>query len=212
VALSASGGYGAGAAEHFGIEGLLSVRRALATVQGDGKQTETTVTLEEVNIRGILQVGRIVLHLVSTPNEKGGEPSITPAGSLIEGLTVKGKPVTLGAVDPALCKYTKYKEIEKAYAGGLLKGLVIDPATLKTPAEAARMSACVSAVGDVKTTLYPAANGMYVKDFGTLYFGEYRISRYARRLTMLRVELGCEYSGSMSFADGAGNGHWEPPI
>jgi hypothetical protein len=67
-------------------------------------------------------------------------------------------------------------------------------------------------VGDVKTTLYPGANGLRIKDFGTLYLGEFRISKYARRLTMLRVELGCDREGSVSFADGAGNGHWEPPI
>ena len=91
VALSASGGYGASASEHFGIDGILTVRKALATVQGDLKQTETTVTLEEINLRDVVQVRRIVLHLVSTPGEKGGEPSISPAGSLIEGLTVKGK-------------------------------------------------------------------------------------------------------------------------
>jgi len=50
-----------------------------------------------------------------------------------------------------------------------------------------------------------------VKDFATLYFGEFRISKFARRLTMLRVELGCDVGGSLSLGDGSGNGQWEPP-
>jgi hypothetical protein len=73
----------------------------------------------------------------------------------------------------------------------------------------------------VKATLYslegyscglPVSNGgLRIKDFATLYLGEYRISKFTRRLNMLRVELGCGTGGSVSFGEGGGNGQWEPP-
>ena len=211
ASLSPSGGYGTASCDNFGIPGVLSVRTATTTVQGDGKQTETTVSLEDVNLMDVLKVSRMVVHLVSQPDPAGLETLITPAGSVIEGLTVYGKEVALRSAVDTFDKYPSYTSLERAYVEGALQGLIIEPGTLSAPCTAKEMGGCVTAVGDVKATMYPDANGMRIKDFATLYLGEYRISRYARRLTLLRVELGCDTEGSLSLGDGAGNGHWEPP-
>ena len=84
-----------------------------------------------------------------------------------------------------------------------------------------RTAGCVSPAGSVKATLYSLENyscglpvvngGLRVKDFATLYLGEYRITKFSRRLTMLRVELGCATGGSLNLGEGSGNGQWEPP-
>jgi hypothetical protein len=49
-----------------------------------------------------------------------------------------------------------------------------------------------------------------VPDFGRIYFGELLIRRGSRRLTMLRVEFGSPFGGSMAAADVQDDGGWSP--
>jgi hypothetical protein len=220
ASLSPSGGYGCTTIENFGIEGLLTVRKATTTVQGDPQQTEVTVTLEDVTIRDRMRVSRLVLHLVAQAPKKAFEATITPMGSLIEGLCVDGRNIPLECSTGIFDKYPTYSALEGAYLKGDLQGLILDPSTLGAPCRAATLEGCTGRAGSVKATLYapqgqcglPVVNGgLRVKDFGTLYLGEFRISKFSRRLTMLRVELGCDTSGSLNLGDGSGNGQWEPP-
>lgn len=221
VSLSASGGYATATVENFGIDGLLSVRKATSTVQGDPKQTELTITIEGVNLLNVVTVERMVVHLVGQPAAVGREAAITPAGSVLEGLKVHGKAADAKSKADVFDRHNTYAGLEKAHAAGELKGLILHPGKLGAPCSAADLHGCKTAVGDIKGTLFPAEGfpdwlpvvngGLRVKDFATLHLGEYRITKHARRLTMLRVELGCDQSGSISFADGVGNGHEEPP-
>lgn len=221
ASLSPSGGYGCATVENFGIEGLVYVRHAVTTVQGDPKQTELTISMEEINIRNRVTVGRLVVHLVTATPPGAYEATITPLGSTIEGLRVDGKDVPLANSADIFDRYPTYSGLEKAYVEGALKGLIIDPDSLGAPCVAKDLQGCASRTGRVRATLYslegytcglPVSNGgLRIKDFATLYLGEYKISKFARRLNMLRVELGCDTSGSLSFGEGSGNGQWEPP-
>ncbi|HEU0122040.1 MAG TPA: choice-of-anchor P family protein [Bryobacteraceae bacterium] len=221
ASLSPSGGYGSSSVEHFGVSGVLSVGKAVTTVQGDPKQTELTITLEDVNLMDILKISRLVMHLVSQPDPKGNQTWVSPGGSTIEGLAVHGKSVDVPCAAETFAKYPTYTELEAAYVEGQLKGLIIEPGSLGAPCTARTLDGCETVVGDVKATIYPLEQysgwlpvvngGLRVKDFATLYLGEYRITKYSRRLTMLRAELGCDTSGGLAFGDGMGNGHWEPP-
>lgn len=220
ASLSASGGYGSATVENFGIAGLISVRKSTTTVQGDEKQTELTVTLEGVDVMGVLTVERIVAHLVGQPAAGTAEASITPAGSVIEGLAVNGKAIPLVTSAGVFDKNPTYSGLEQAYVEGQLQGLIVAPGSLGAPCEAGQLNGCQTRVGDVKATLYslaansgelPVVNGgLRIKDFATLYLGEYRITPYSRALNMLRVELGCETGGSLSMGSGSTNGHGEP--
>ena len=49
-----------------------------------------------------------------------------------------------------------------------------------------------------------------VPDFGRIYFGELLIRRGSRRLTMLRLEFGSPFGGSMACADVQDDGGWSP--
>jgi len=221
ASLSAAGGYGSASVHDFGIDKLMTVRRGVSTVSGDEKQTELTVTIEGVNIMNVLEVDRLVVHLVSVAPPGAEEAVITPAGSVIEGLRVHGKPVELASAVDVFDRNPTYSGLECAYRNGVLNGMIIEPGTLGAPCTAKEMDGCRTRIGDVKATLYPLTNykgdlpvvngGLRVKDFATLYFGEYRITKFARRLTMLRVELGCGTGGSLELGDGSGNGHWDPP-
>jgi hypothetical protein len=221
VSLSPSGGYGTATMENFGIDGLLTARKGTTTVQGDLKQTELTVTLEDINILNRLTVSRIVMHLVAETPLGAYEARITPLGSLMEGLRVDGKDIPLNCSAAVFDRYPGWAGMEQAYIEGALKGLIIAPGTLGEPCSAERLDGCETRAGNVRATLYslegysgpyPVVNGgLRVKDLATLYLGEYRMTKFSRRLTMLRVELGCDLGGSMGFGDGAGNGQWEPP-
>jgi hypothetical protein len=49
-----------------------------------------------------------------------------------------------------------------------------------------------------------------VPDFGRIFFGEILITAAARRLTMLRLELGSPHGGDVAFAEVDTNGTWSP--
>jgi hypothetical protein len=64
----------------------------------------------------------------------------------------------------------------------------------------------------VPTNPYPGAkidhNVVYVPELGTIFFGELLISEYARRLTMVRTELGSPVGGAVAIAEVETNGSW----
>lgn len=222
VSLSSAGGYGTSTVEYFGIEGLLSVGKATSTVSGDGEQTEVTISLEDVSVRNVVTVARIVMHLKSQQVPLGArEAYIDPDGSTMEGLQVYGKDVLPPCSTGVFAAYPSYSGLEAAYVEGKLQGLIIEPGTLGAPCTAKTLDGCETKAGDVRATLYSLQNysgglpvvngGLRIKDFGTLYLGQYRITKFARRLTMLRIELGCDTGGRFDMGDGSGNGHWEPP-
>jgi hypothetical protein len=220
ASLSPSGGYGSATVENFGMAGVVSARKCTTTVQGDPKQTEVTVTLEGVDVMGVLTIERVVAHLVAQSAAGAAEASITPAGSVIEGLAVNGKAIPLVSSVGAFDKNPTYSALERAYVEGQLQGLILQPGTLGAPCTAAEMQGCRTRIGDVKATLYalsansgelPVVNGgLRIKDFATLYLGEYRVTTFARSLVMLRVELGCDTGGSLAIGGGAANGYEEP--
>ena len=51
-------------------------------------------------------------------------------------------------------------------------------------------------------------NTVIVKDFGRIFFGEVLISATARRVTMIRLELGSDEGGSAGGPDVDINGSW----
>ncbi|MBM3787539.1 MAG: hypothetical protein FJW30_24550 [Acidobacteria bacterium] len=221
ASLSPSGGYGSSTVENFGVKGLMYIRRATTTVEGDPRQTEVTVTIEGSDFANVVSFDRLVMHLVCCPNPGGAESSITPIGSTIEGLKVMDRYVDLDNKAGVFDAYPTFSALEKAYAEHRLNGLILSPKSLSGVCEASSLCGCESRSGGVRATLYPlderklpfpvVNGGMRVEGFGTLYFGSYSITKYARELTMLRLELGCDRSGSGSYGGGSGNGHEEPP-
>jgi hypothetical protein len=223
VCLSPSGGYGTSSVENVGIKDLIYVRSATSTVQGDEKHTELTVTLEDADLLGVVKLKRLFMHMVCRPQPGAGESAITPAGSTIEGLTVHGTEVNLQNESAMFDRLQTWSSLANAYDEGNseVRRLILNSKELTAEScGCSNWNDCVSAVGDVKATLFPLSSsqwlpieygGLRIKDFGTLYLGEFRISRYARQLNMLRVELGCDREGSGGMGGGYIDGHEEPP-
>jgi hypothetical protein len=221
VSLSPSGGYGTSSVENFGVRDLAFIRKAISTVQGDGKQTEVTVTIEDADLAGVMQFSRIVMHLTCTADPRGHESSISPIGSTIEGLRVNGSYIDLVNKADVFNTCATYTALERAYVEGGLRGLVLAPGSLGAPCGAKDMNGCVTRQGNVRTTIFPLDQikspfpvengGIRIKEFGTLYLGQMTVSKYTRNLTMLRVELGCDREGSGGYGSGGGMGQEEPP-
>jgi hypothetical protein len=51
---------------------------------------------------------------------------------------------------------------------------------------------------------------IHVPDFGNIFLGELRVSPFAAELTMLRIEMGCVATGTVSAASVRPNGRWAP--
>jgi hypothetical protein len=103
LSLAPSGGSGKAFSEHFSFHGLISYTSAHSEVSGtyDAKKkiwrTEAKVTIEGLNIRDRVTAKQIVSHMVTEHPEVAGEyePSVTLRGSIIRGLEIDKKPVTV---------------------------------------------------------------------------------------------------------------------
>lgn len=221
ASLSPSGGYGTSSVENFGVKDLAFIRKATTTVQGDGKQSEVTVTIEDADLAGVMQFSRIVMRITCTADPAGYESCISPAGSIIEGLRVNGSYIDLVNKAEVFNTCATYTALANAYTSGDLRGLILAPGSLGAPCDAKDMSGCLTRQGNVRATIFPLDlikspfpienGGIRIENFGTIYLGQMTVSKYSRRLTMLRVELGCDREGSGGYGSGGGDGQEEPP-
>jgi hypothetical protein len=111
LSLAPSGGTGKASTDHFSFHGLISFTSAKSEVSGTYDatkkiwRTEAKVTIKGLNIRGRVTAKLIVSQMVTEHPEVAGEyePSVTLAGSTIEGLKIDGKPFTVN-LDPNFLK------------------------------------------------------------------------------------------------------------
>jgi hypothetical protein len=54
-------------------------------------------------------------------------------------------------------------------------------------------------------------HALTLKGFGTIYFGEMLINDRNRRISLVRIKLGCENDGETTLVEGDPNGDWVPP-
>lgn len=211
------GGYGSARVENFRYRDLISFQTASSTVCGnesdrDGRRvynTLTTVTIEGLDIRGMVTADRVVARLVSEKSDDGEEIPMLPVGSYFTNLRIVGVPV----------EHTPYEELfrcetvsklasqPKAQAMNALR----QPLTYKEP--------------KVLTSLFnfpgPESHGctrdpdvppwgLHIPGFGTVYLAELLITRSSRRLTMIRVRMGSPEAGELVVGDTEGNGSIYP--
>lgn len=223
TALPTAGGYGSARVEDFRYRDLISFCSATSTVSGsegdDGvHNTLATVTIEGLDVMGVVTADRIVARLVSEhPGEQEALP-VLPVGSHFENLRIAGVPV-----DPQphrlLFEGATFSELEEASREA--PSPFVDPQGSRFrsagPLAGARRDAAAKGGAPIPsfeerlmlTSLFDVPNGrsagkaaaagcaISVAGFGTVFIGEYLISGYARRLTMLRLELGSPVKGAV---------------
>lgn len=192
-AIPPTGGYSSSRVENFRYKDMLSFRSSAATTAGnfsDAKQRYTTlatVTIEGLNVFGVITADRVVARLVSEQSkDPEKEPAFTIAGSQFENLRVGGYPLD---VRPDFGRLVDCRRSEKVDLRTVMIPLELDPSYgLKLHLDGA----------------------IEVPELGKLYFLEFLSTPCYQSLTMLRLELGCPVTGKASAAHVSTNGEFYP--
>ncbi len=216
VALPMDGGYGSARVDGFKYRELLSFGSAHSVVIGaysdadKAWQTLATTTIENLNVLGVVTADRIVARMTSKHPANGGEPSIIPLGSSFENLRIAGVSVEMDLATDLLSKLGTFTGLQKAYTSdrkSLDPLLMVESDGKTLPQSKAGMCGVTLVRGcSYRDKSSVTKNSIKVDHFGTVHLAEMFVSGNARRLTMLRIELGCPVEGGMQFGSVGGNG------
>jgi len=164
----------------------------------------------------VFQADQLKIKVVSDHYEPGEQPRIVPKEISFDGLLLDGKPIKVNynqdlinfpTFDEFECEYrtnrhffNKYQVCLRQPEGGAKFGDCL-PRTL---GGFVQTSFATSVDFDGQTVL---GNVLSVQGFGNIYFGEVLMKEDNRRLTMVRLEMGCavQASAAMSAVDDNGN-------
>jgi hypothetical protein len=201
-------------------------------------ETLVTVAIEGLNVLDVITADRVVARMTSLHmREEAGAPprsEILPFGSHFENLRIGGVPVDLRPY-PDLIREGDHDALIDRCARSAVRSEGfpwIDANGVPIREDAARAeekSAHRHPTGAVdRARLAPlfrlgrdgasapvgcaiqGEHGIRIPGFGVVYFGEYLVTRASRRLTMMRIELGCPIAGSLVCGNVDSNGHWDP--
>lgn len=228
--LPPTGGFASATVGPFNHRNIVAFESATSTVSGhetdhDGattRDTLVTATLEGLSILNMVTADRVVVRLTSRhPEKEGEEPHMLPLGSYFENLRIGGVSIA-PTPRPELVEQGGYAELTGTRPSRSVDGRDEESADPRNVALGAgstfedRYVLMSLFDADALAQSLPGGcevkdgHGIYVPGFGTIYLGEYLVSRHARRLTMLRVELGCPVEGTIVSGYGDGNGHLRP--
>ncbi|SRR5260221_5583561 len=196
TALGTVGGYGSSHVDGYRFKDIVSVRSASAYAVGseapDGSlNTSITVTVEGLNILDVITAGTITARLASRHAPDAPEPAISAVGTEFRDLRIGGHPVDVEVDGELFFEERTYTALTQHVAG---KG---------------RRDPWNESKGAVLCSLGKAYS-IRVPTVGTVVLGETLVSPYARRLTMVRVELGSPVAGCLEVGSGEVNGSTYP--
>jgi len=221
--LGVTGGYSSAHVDTFRRHEIISFASAHTQTSGihsaksHAFETLATGVLEGLNLVDMVKADSIVGRLLSRypeepPKDGPDEPFITPVGSHFGKILVAGYELT-PVIDVSLfnrvCSYTELcREIGRDRDLRARFHVGENDVDLP-PARGLLVGSIVSEIRGGGPGVEIKGNTAEVPGFGKLHFGEFVISQYARRLVMLRAELGCPVTMDASGPDMGGNGH--PP-
>jgi hypothetical protein len=203
------------------------LKKAIALTHGRVREeTLVTSTVVRAEINGLtlgterrLTVGRAVAELRSTsPSRFPLEPSIPVGDVAIDSLAIDGYKLRVVFDANVFVEHDTYAKVARMvtkasfarkygaqfFAGrtGTIKKRKLIHATLATRLEWE---------GEKDPRAEIAANNLLiVENFGKIFFGEVLIGEGARRLTLMRFELGSDGGGGAGGPDVDTNGSWSP--
>ncbi len=220
-ALSVSGGHSSARVENVRIGEIASVGAVSTQVTGiysdEQKAWETLsmATVEKLNILDVVTVDRISVRVVSHYPVEASEPSILPIGTAFENLRVAGAPVSVTLDTGFFSELSTWNDLRAKVESdpALYRRIAASGEDPKIGLEK-RLMMC-SLAGKIKIDSGGVAVGedgvIEIPHFGKLFLAEFVMTPYLRRITMLRVALGCPVEGEMECGDVVGNGTPYPP-
>ena len=227
--LSPSGGESSMTVRDYSYQGILSFDEATAYATGsrddDTYNTLAMVTIRNLSIFGMIEVERLVARITSThriANGKVGEAEITFTGSTFKGVTIGGVPIKVELDTNVFSRFPTFDgyvaefqdQIKNVLDGadprdGVMGTIVqhVDPPFRPPDNEKRTHPSNYYERADVRASRHL----LHIPHFGTIVLGEVQLEKGYRRLNMLRVDLGCPITGSLTFGSVEGNGADIPP-
>lgn len=236
ASLPVSGGYGSASASDFKFNELISFRAANTQVSGsksanDGSyNTVATTMIEGLNIDHMVTADRIVARVATIHSPGDTETRVFPSGSHFVNLRIAGRPVEPDLDIGVFCQFNtaegfkkEYKsnsvfkkEMRKRFLWGELDKSAPEflrkrykwQGDEKLDPESKGIMPCslVKSVSHDAPELVVLGNVVVVPSFGVIHLAEYHVKESARRLTMLRLELGSPFEGDLTVCGVEGNG------
>jgi hypothetical protein len=203
-------------------------KHGLATTQGMLFEDAATVTTVAARVRGLNILGRVLiadlnLYMESRTAPGMVQPSIRLKGNRIDGVKIDGAKLKITLAETLFRKHDTKEKLASAY-----KSL---------PSRHKRLFLPCEVDGEEEATEYPDGQGtakctivqkiswdgkphptaeiyghvVRVPNFGKIYFGEMFVDHAARRLTLVRFQLGSGDGGEVTGGDGQTNGSTWPP-
>jgi hypothetical protein len=200
--LPATGGTASAREENVRYRDILSIAKIETTVTGEPHttpgchKTETTVTIDGLNVRDILTADRIVGRMSARHFMDGGEACITFEGSEIVNLRIGGDPVDIQYDHPVRSEWDTFTKAKGGHRERHPKRS--DPGHTLPWTIVSKLAAPAGTTVD--------GHCLYIPDFGTIYLGEVIIKDGHRRITMMRLALGSPVDADLNISDGDGNG------
>ena len=200
------------------------VTGARTAVERDKQVYRTTARsiVEHLDILKTVTADRVVANLVSIhEGDQGGEPSIKFDGTYFKNLVIDGVPVEVDLAVDLLDEHHTHERIQNAYRKDKKFRSFFEETTLKGKLQKAPERVqrwfhkpapndsemphtngvtTLSLVRGVKTKsskLKCWGNVIYIDGFGTIHLAELQLSKFTRRLTMIRVNLGSPVEGDL---------------
>ena len=190
----------------------------------DAAATETRVSAQ---VRGLAILGRVhianlSLGLISRSAQGTAQPPIRLEGNRIEGIRIDDARLKIELAEGFFTEHDTKDKLKTVHG----KGLPHHHSRLFLPCK----------VGEEEVTTFPEADGtvkctivqslewdgpkhkdaqihghvVVVPNFGKIYFGELFVTGNARRLTLVRFQLGSDDGGEVAAGDGQTNGQTWP--
>jgi hypothetical protein len=219
--LGVIGGYASARVDNFRRHEIFSF--ASAHTQASGILSEKSQAFETL-VSGVLEGFSLVdmvkvdymaarlmsKHPVEPPKKGPDEPTITPVGSHYGRIVVAGYEIT-PVIDVnffnTVCSYTDL--CDKIGRDRDLRTCFNVSDVKLPPPRGVMVGSLVREIRGGGPGLEIKGNTVRVPGFGKLYFGEFIIEQYSRRLVMLRAELGCPVQ-SYSCGPGVGGNGYPP--
>lgn len=203
VSLSQTGGESYSTVRNFDWKGIFRFDEAAAYVTGsedhDSYNTLATVTVRGLNIANMVTADLIIARVSSRHDRDANgsissEGHITLEGSAYQNLRVAGRQVTARLATPGCSNVTFAQALSFAREQrGFVNG-------------ATTTASCSIAMGATAEDLKVEHGKIVVPEFGTIYLAGVVFKPSYRRISMLRVELGCPLGGGVEVCGGEGNG------
>jgi hypothetical protein len=225
-----------GSASTF-AEGVFdSVKQAVdVTNKRIKEETLTSTTTVSAEVRELLvgehspslSVKRVRGTLIAKNPGASGEPPIRPGSdTLIEGVSIDGYKLTVELNTRLFQQQDTYSKVlvasgDPKFVRRQGRALLMAPPATRRAAVSSRLVQSDGTIyGSIVKSVtwankpYPGAvidqHTVKVPELGRIFFGELLIARSARRLTMIRLDLGSHTGGWGGIIDIGANGTWSP--